>query len=169
VSGGRCSLMPDCGLYRAHRLFSEQRRGWSLMIFCARAMCNLRTMRGSRQTVLLARRAPTMKQWSLDARSREQSAYSLWESSRIRRPSLGWAGEKVARSRSWSAHPPPRYELGKRRKMTEKNYRYPNERMVSQPGHPFAPGARASEGPRSTAAVGITLAARPERVTGGET
>jgi len=45
---------------------------------------------------------------SLDARSEEQSAYSFWESRRIRRPSLGskrvsarwgWAGEKVARSR----------------------------------------------------------------------
>ena len=33
----------------------------------------------SRQTVLLARRAPTIKQWSLDARSEEQSAYSFWE------------------------------------------------------------------------------------------
>jgi hypothetical protein len=46
-------------------------------------------MRGSRQTVLLARRAPTIKRWSLDARSEEQSAYSLWRSSGIRRPSPG--------------------------------------------------------------------------------
>ena len=29
---------------------------------------------------LLARRAPTIKRWSLDARSEEQSAYSFWES-----------------------------------------------------------------------------------------
>jgi hypothetical protein len=110
-------------------------------------------MRRSRQTVLLARRAPTINGrngtrvdlllperarsecarstaavrpdtgtvpdkgkraslegtvLSLDARSEEQSAYSFWESRRIRRPSLGskrvsarwgWAGEKVARSR----------------------------------------------------------------------
>jgi hypothetical protein len=33
--------------------------------------------RGSRQTILLARRAPTMKQWSLDARSEGQSGDSL--------------------------------------------------------------------------------------------
>ena len=46
-------------------------------------------MRGSRQTVLLARRAPTIKRWSLDARSEEQSAYSFWESRGIRRPSPG--------------------------------------------------------------------------------
>jgi hypothetical protein len=59
------------------------------MIFCARATRGLRRMRGSRQTVLLARRAPTIKRWSLDARSEEQSAYSLWGSWGIRRPSPG--------------------------------------------------------------------------------
>jgi hypothetical protein len=53
-------------------------------------------MRGSRQTVLLARRAPTIKRWSLDARSEEQSAYSLWESRGVGRPSLD--------ARSWD-HP----------------------------------------------------------------
>ena len=37
----------------------------------------LMIMRRSRQTVLLARRAPTIKRWSLDARSKEQSAYSF--------------------------------------------------------------------------------------------
>ena len=47
------------------------------MIFCARATRGLRMMRRSRQTVLLARRAPTIKRWSLDARSEEQSAYSF--------------------------------------------------------------------------------------------
>ena len=47
---------------------------------CACAARGLRRMRGSRQTVLLARRAPTIKRWSLDARSEEQSAYSLWGS-----------------------------------------------------------------------------------------
>ncbi|MEO8046496.1 MAG: hypothetical protein ABI684_04355 [Nitrospirota bacterium] len=41
------------------------------------------------QTVLLARRAPTIKRWSLDARSEEQSACSLWGSCGIRRPLLG--------------------------------------------------------------------------------
>jgi hypothetical protein len=38
----------------------------------ARATCGLRRIRGSRQTVLLARRAPTIKRWSLDARSEDQ-------------------------------------------------------------------------------------------------
>src|SRR5881409_2928069 len=33
--------------------------------------------RGSSQTVLLARRAPTMRRWSLDARSEGQPGYSL--------------------------------------------------------------------------------------------
>jgi hypothetical protein len=37
----------------------------------ARATCGLRRIQGSRQTVLLARRAPTIKRWSLDARSEE--------------------------------------------------------------------------------------------------
>ena len=36
-------------------------------------------MQGSRQTVLLARRAPRINRWSLDARSEEQSAYPLGE------------------------------------------------------------------------------------------
>ncbi len=58
------------------------------MIFCARATRGRRRMRGSRQTVLLARRAPTIKRWSLDARSEEQSAHSLWGCWGIRRPSL---------------------------------------------------------------------------------
>jgi hypothetical protein len=35
--------------------------------------------RGSRQTILLARRAPTMKRWSLDARSEGQSGDSPGE------------------------------------------------------------------------------------------
>jgi len=59
------------------------------MIFCARATRGLRMMRRSRQTVLLARRAPTIKRWSLDARSEEQSAYSFWGGRGIRRPSPG--------------------------------------------------------------------------------
>ena len=70
-------------------LARRTRRGWRLMIFCARATRGLRMMRRSRQTVLLARRAPTIKRWSLDARSEEQSAYSFWGSRGIRRPSLG--------------------------------------------------------------------------------
>ena len=60
------------------------------MIFCARATRGRGRMRGSRQTVLLARRAPTIKQWSLDARSKEQSACSLWGSWEIRKV-LAWA------------------------------------------------------------------------------
>jgi hypothetical protein len=70
------------------------------MIFRARATRGLRKMRGSRQTVLLARRAPTIKRWSLDARSEEQSAYSLWGCWGIRRPSLD-----ARNGRSISPHP----------------------------------------------------------------
>src|SRR6185503_3386529 len=53
----------------------------------ARATRGLRRMRGNRQTVLPARRAPTIKRWSLDARSEEQSAYSFWGNRGIREPS----------------------------------------------------------------------------------
>jgi hypothetical protein len=99
-------------------LLAEQKRGWSLMIFCARATRGLRMTRGSRQTVLLARRTRTIRMCSSDARSEEQSAYSLWESWGIRRPSLGLvarlgqsivkqsegrAGEKVKRNKGRSA------------------------------------------------------------------
>jgi hypothetical protein len=52
--------------------FAEQRRGWRLMTFpCLR---NARPQKdsGERPGALLARRAPTMKQWSLDARSKGQ-------------------------------------------------------------------------------------------------
>ena len=56
-------------------LLPEQRRGWSLMIFCARATRGLRRMERQRPGALLARRAPTMKRWSLDARSEGQSGY----------------------------------------------------------------------------------------------
>jgi hypothetical protein len=52
------------------------------MIFCARATRGLRREGGSRQTVLLARRAPTMKRWSLDARSEGQSGDSPGEAGR---------------------------------------------------------------------------------------
>ena len=67
---------------------TEQRKGWSLMTFFAHATRGLRRMQGSRQTVLLARRAPTIKRWSRDARGEEQSAYSLWRTWKIRRCSL---------------------------------------------------------------------------------
>jgi hypothetical protein len=40
-------------------------------------MRGLRMMRRSRQTVLLARRAPTIQRWSLDARS-ERSPHNLF-------------------------------------------------------------------------------------------
>ena len=85
----------------------------------------LQMMRGSRQTVLLARRAPTIKRWSLDARSEEQSAYSLWGSWGVRRPSPGLmarpgvpVGGRVRKSRAVGdqpAHPfrDPKEELGR--------------------------------------------------------
>ena len=88
------------------------------MIFCVRATRGLRMTRGSRQTVLLARRTRTIRMCSSDARSEEQSAYSLWGSWGIRRPSLGLvarlgqsivkqsegrAGEKVKRNKERSA------------------------------------------------------------------
>ena len=51
-------------------LLAEQRRGWSLMISCARATRGLRRVgRGNSQTVLLARRGRTIRMCSLDARS----------------------------------------------------------------------------------------------------
>ena len=53
-------------------LLPEQRRGWSLMISCARATRGLRRMERQRPGALLARRAPTMKRWSLDASSKGQ-------------------------------------------------------------------------------------------------
>jgi hypothetical protein len=63
--------------------------------------CNAWPQKDEREqaTILLARRAPTIKRWSLDARREEQSSYSLWGSWGIRRPSLD------ARSRG-SASPP---------------------------------------------------------------
>lgn len=54
--------------------------GDGLMTPLAHATRGLRMMRGSKQTVLLARRAHRIKRWSLDTRSREQSADSLWGS-----------------------------------------------------------------------------------------
>ena len=71
--------------YWLSRMLKNGRGGWNDPR--ARATRGLRRMRGSRQTVLLARRAPTIKRWSLDARSEEQSAYSLWGSWGIRRSS----------------------------------------------------------------------------------
>jgi hypothetical protein len=46
-----------------------------MLVLCSR---NARPEKegGSRQTILLARRAPTMKRWSLDARSEGQSGNS---------------------------------------------------------------------------------------------
>ena len=87
----------------------------------ARATRGLRRMRGSRQTVLLARRAPTIKRWSLDARSEEQSAYSLrgsWGNQKalarangMSRRAGGQAGENIARSWDHPSHPLKRDSL----------------------------------------------------------
>ncbi len=54
-----------------------------MLVLCSR---NARTEkgRGSRQIILLARRAPTMKRWSLDARSEGQSGDSPGETERSR-------------------------------------------------------------------------------------
>jgi len=82
----------------------QQGGGDPVSPLCPRKARGLRTMRGSWQTVLLARRAPTIKQWSLDARSKEQSAYSLLESLGIRRPSFD------ARNRG-SSRPPPERDM----------------------------------------------------------
>jgi hypothetical protein len=60
-------------------LLPEQRRGWSLMIFCARATRGLRRMERQRPGALLARRAPTMKRWSLDVCSKIQPGSSHME------------------------------------------------------------------------------------------
>ena len=70
--------------------------GWELMIFCAPGTRALRSEEGSRQTILLARRALTIKRWSLDARSEGQSGDSPGEVGRslviyeglVRRPHL---------------------------------------------------------------------------------
>jgi hypothetical protein len=64
-------------------------------LFLARATRGLRRMRGTRQTVLLARRAPTLKRWSLDARSEEQSVCSLWGSWGIQKALVGRAQSKA--------------------------------------------------------------------------
>ena len=108
-------------------LTPEQRRGWGLMIFCARATRGLRMTRRSKQTVLLARRAPTIKRWSLDARSEEQSPYSFWRNRGIRRPSPGLmarpgvpVGGRVRKRAQWKINQPPSLkrtsELGRKRR-----------------------------------------------------
>jgi hypothetical protein len=97
---------------RGRRCWSRKKRRGSLAVPFARATRGLRRVRGSRQTVLLARRAPTIKRWSLDARSEEQSAYSLWGSWRVRRPSPGLmarlgvsVGGRVRKLRAVGDHP----------------------------------------------------------------
>ena len=50
----------------------QQRRGWSLMIFCARATRGLLRMERERPGALLARRTRTVKLCSFDARSKGQ-------------------------------------------------------------------------------------------------
>jgi hypothetical protein len=53
-------------------VLAEQRRGWSLMIFCARATRGLRRMGREQPGALLARRTRTVKLCSFDARSKGQ-------------------------------------------------------------------------------------------------
>jgi hypothetical protein len=60
-------------------LLPEQRRGWSLMIFCVRTTRGLRRMERQRPGALLAHRAPTMKRWSLDVCSKIQPGSSHME------------------------------------------------------------------------------------------
>jgi hypothetical protein len=96
-----------------------KKRGWgSWDDPRARATRGLRRMRGNRQTVLLARRAPTIKRWSLNARSEEQSACSLWRSWEVRRPSPGQmarlgvpVGGRVRTSRAVGIIPPTPYKV----------------------------------------------------------
>src|SRR5436853_7014707 len=109
------------------------------MIFFARATRGLRMMRRSRQTVLLARRAPTIKRWSLDARSEEQSAYSFWGGRGIRRPSLGLMarhGKSIAKQSEGRAGERYLPEGGRVRKLLAVEARsapIPGE-MASKPG-----------------------------------
>ncbi|MEK7351962.1 MAG: hypothetical protein AAB177_13895, partial [Nitrospirota bacterium] len=63
-------------------------------------------------------RAPTIKRWSLDARSEEQSAYSLWERWGIRRPLPGRmarlgvpVGGRVRTLRAVGIIPPTPYKV----------------------------------------------------------
>ena len=49
---------------------------------CSRNAQLQKGLRGSRQAILLARRAPTVKRWSLDARSKGQPGDSLWKDSK---------------------------------------------------------------------------------------
>ena len=51
-------------------MLAEQRKGWSLMIFCARATRGLRRMRREQPGALFARRTHTMKLCSPGRRAR---------------------------------------------------------------------------------------------------
>ena len=81
----------------------------------ARATRGLRRMRREWPGALLARRAPTMKRWSLDARSKGQPGRSLnrdivnrkalARAKGTSRRASGLAGEKAARSWDHPSHP----------------------------------------------------------------
>jgi len=139
------------------------------MIFCARATRGLRMIRRSRQTVLLARRAPTIKRWSLDARSEEQSAYSFWGSRGIRKPSLGLmarlgvpVGGRVRKSRAVEdqSAPIPEEKVSKIGRMGQKRPGALHARRGwgrnDTRADPLLPERARSECARSTAAGGTT-------------
>ena len=98
-------------------LLAEQRKGWSLMIFCARATRGLGKMGGEQpdhpscsqnahDETVLVRCAQGRTVWLFPSRSNWENRKALaWANGTSRRAS-GWAGEKAARSgRSVSPHP----------------------------------------------------------------
>ena len=82
-------------------LLAEQRRGWRLMIFCARATRGLRRMGRVAWPSSCSRNAHIHKVLAWDKSASRTSASSVEPRAR------GWVGEKVARSKG-PPRPPPR-------------------------------------------------------------
>jgi hypothetical protein len=76
-SQNRGVMEPDDLLCSRNARSEKVRRKGVRSFLCSRARALGREW-GSRQTILLARRAPTMKRWSLDARSEGQPGDSPW-------------------------------------------------------------------------------------------
>ena len=131
--GGECSLVV--------LLLAEQRRGWSLMIFCARATRALRRMRREWPGALLARRTRTVKLCSFDARSKGQPwPLPLGQVRKFGRPSYGLmarlgvpVGGRVRKSRAWEINQTPSL---KDNEQVWREYVYRSTRAIEdQPGH----------------------------------